>query len=320
MKNSLLFDFQVNKEKNQILVSREFAAEKELVWLAWTTPELIDLWWAPKPYFTKTKTMDFRNGGTWLYAMCGPNEEVHWCRADYEQIVQHESFAALDAFCNEEGEINTDFPRSHWTNQFVSMGNTTRVDIVIQYNSLDELQQIVEFGFKEGFTAALENLDQYFSAQLLLQKKFKKSNAARTSFYVNFPGNTEEVFEFYRSVFRTEFNGGIHRFGDIPVGEGQPPVAEELKKMILHVELPLLGNTILMGTDAPKEMGFTLTPGNNMHIQLEPDSREEATRLFNELSVGGKIEMPIADAFWGAYFGSFTDRYGINWMINYTNV
>ncbi len=92
---------------------------------------------------------------------------------------------------------------------------------------------------------------------------------------------------------------------------------ENVKKMVLHVELPLLGGHILMATDAPKEFGFTVTPGNNMHINLEPESREEAKRLFDELSEGGKIEMPIQDMFWGAYFGSFQDQYGINWMINY---
>ncbi|WP_226789754.1 VOC family protein [Flagellimonas hadalis] len=89
--------------------------------------------------------------------------------------------------------------------------------------------------------------------------------------------------------------------------------------MVLHIELPLLGGHILMGTDAPKEMGFTLTQGNTMHIQLEPDSKEEAQRLFDELSIDGKIEMPIQDMFWGAYYGSFTDKYGINWMINFQN-
>ena len=89
--------------------------------------------------------------------------------------------------------------------------------------------------------------------------------------------------------------------------------------MVLHVELPIVGGHILMGTDAPKEMGFTLTKGNNMHINLEPDSREEAKRLFDALSEGGQIEMPIEDTFWGAYYGSFTDKFGINWMINYQN-
>lgn len=136
---------------------------------------------------------------------------------------------------------------------------------------------------------------------------------------MNFPGNTEEAFLFYRSVFRTEFINGIQRFGEIPAEAGHPPIAEAIKNMVLHVELPLLGGHILMGTDAPKEMGFTLAKGNNMHICIEPETREEAKRLFDELSVGGNITMPLADMFFGAYFGEFSDKYGINWMINYQN-
>lgn len=93
-------------------------------------------------------------------------------------------------------------------------------------------------------------------------------------------------------------------------------MAESVKKMVLHVELPILGNHVLMGTDAPKEMGFTVTQGNNMHIQLQPDSRAEAERIFKALSEGGVVSMPLQDMFWGAYFGSFSDKFGINWMVN----
>ena len=82
----------------------------------------------------------------------------------------------------------------------------------------------------------------------------------------------------------------------------------------MHIELPILGGHVLMGTDAPKSMGFTITLGNNVH--LEPDSRAEADRLFNGLSAGGKVEMPLQDMFWGAYFGSFTDQFGIRLMVN----
>lgn len=96
-------------------------------------------------------------------------------------------------------------------------------------------------------------------------------------------------------------------------------MADAIKKMVLHVELPIVGGHILMGTDAPKEMGFTITTGNNMHISIEPESRDEANRIFDELSAGGVITMPLADMFFGAYFGEFTDRFGINWMINYQN-
>ena len=92
---------------------------------------------------------------------------------------------------------------------------------------------------------------------------------------------------------------------------------DAVKKMILHIELPIIGNHVLMGTDAPKEMGFTVVQGNNMHLSLEPATREEAKRIFDALSLNGNVTMALQDMFWGAYFGSFTDQYGINWMINY---
>ncbi|MEO8515815.1 MAG: SRPBCC domain-containing protein [Flavobacterium sp.] len=318
MNSNLLFDFSVNKENHNITVKREFAAQLDLVWDAWTKPELLDLWWAPKPYQTKTKSMDFRVGGYWFYAMVSPENVAHWCRADYDKIEPLKSFAALDAFCDEDGDINHDFPRSHWTNSFVPNGQSTTVNIVIQYKKLEDLEKIIEMGFKEGFTMALSNLDQYIESQFKLRAALKTDNAQRVCNYLNFPGNTEEAFEFYKSVFKTEFSGdGIHRFGDIPAEAGHPPLSDLVKKMVLHIELPILGNHVLMGTDAPKEMGFTVTQGNNMHISLEPSTREEAKRIFDELSSGGNTTMPLQDMFWGAFFGSFTDRYGINWMVNH---
>ncbi|CAH0996301.1 hypothetical protein EMA8858_02432 [Emticicia aquatica] len=142
---------------------------------------------------------------------------------------------------------------------------------------------------------------------------------AKTSTYLSFPGNTEEVFNFYKSVFGTEFTGdGFQKFGDMPATEGQPPMSDADKKLILHVGLPILGGHILMATDAPESMGFTVIAGNNVHINLEPDSREETTRLFEALSEGGNITMPLQDMFWGAFYGSCTDKYGTNWMVNFT--
>lgn len=318
MNSNLLFDFSVNKEKKTITVKREFAANLEMVWDAWTKPELLDLWWAPKPYVTKTKTMDFREGGFWLYAMVAPTGEAHWCRADYKKIDTHKSYSALDAFCDDSGDkINTDFPRSLWTNSFSENASTTTVNIVIEYKELTDLEKIIELGFKEGFTMAMGNLDQYIEEQFKLRASMRTDHKARVCTYLNFPGNTEEAFLFYKSVFKTTFNGpGIQRFGDLPADANQPPVDDSVKNMVLHVELPTLANHILMGTDAPKEMGFTVTQGNNMHISLEPETRAEAKRIFDELSAGGTISMPLQDMFWGAYFGSFTDKFGINWMVN----
>ncbi len=141
---------------------------------------------------------------------------------------------------------------------------------------------------------------------------------ARTSTYLNFPNNTEEAFNFYKSVFGGEFNGGINRFKDIPVDDNAPAMSDELKNLVMHVELPITGGHILMGTDAPEQMGFKIKFGNNIYINLEPDTRDETKRLFNALSSGGKVEMELQDMFWRAYFGSCTDKYGVQWMFNCT--
>ena len=139
---------------------------------------------------------------------------------------------------------------------------------------------------------------------------------ASTSTYLNFARNTEKAFNFYRSVFGTEFNGPVARFGDIPPQEGMPPMAEADKNLVMHIELPIVGGHKLMGTDAPESMGFKMNFGNNVHINLQPDTREETKRLFEKLSVGGIVTMELQDMFWGDYFGSCTDKYGVQWMVN----
>lgn len=321
MKTALLFDFSVDKAKNTIHVQREFAASVDLVWSAWTEPELLDQWWAPKPYKTVTTHMNFAEGGYWLYYMLSPENEKHWCRADYYTIVNQKSFTGKDAFCNELGEISKEHPRSLWHVTFEGREESTVVNIEIQYESLTDLETIIQMGFKDGFTMALGNLDQYIEAKFKLRTELRRATQPRVATYLNFPGNTEEAFRFYQSVFKTEFLGnGIQRFGDLPADANQPPIAESVKKMVLHVELPILGNHVLMGTDAPKEMGFTVIPGNNMHICVEPESREETKRLFDTLSQGGNITQPLQDMFWGSYYGSFTDKFGINWMVNYQSI
>lgn len=121
---------------------------------------------------------------------------------------------------------------------------------------------------------------------------------------------------FYQSVFGGEFQGGIHRMGEVPTQEGQPPMSEEDKNLVMHVALPILGGHVLMGTDAPPSMGFSVKFGNNVYINLEPDTRVETERLFNLLSQGGKVEMPLQEMFWGDYFGSCVDKFGVQWMFN----
>lgn len=139
---------------------------------------------------------------------------------------------------------------------------------------------------------------------------------ARVSTYLNFAGNTEQAFNFYKSVFGGEFVGGITRMGDAPAQPGAPTLSEADKKIVMHVALKTLGGHMLMGTDAPESMGFKVVFGNNIYINLEPDTKAETDRLFKALSAGGEIEAQLHDAFWGAYFGSCTDKYGVQWMFN----
>ncbi len=142
---------------------------------------------------------------------------------------------------------------------------------------------------------------------------------AKTSTYLNFTRNTEEAFLFYKSVFGGDFIGGIHRMGEVPTQEGQPSLSDADKELVMHVALPILGGHVLMGTDAPESMGFTLTRGNTVFINLEPDTREETRRLFAGLSDGGTVGMPLQEMFWGDYFGSCTDKFGVQWMFNCSN-
>ncbi|MDQ3142362.1 MAG: VOC family protein [Bacteroidota bacterium] len=131
--------------------------------------------------------------------------------------------------------------------------------------------------------------------------------------YLNFNGNTEEAFHFYKSVFGGEFIT-LQRFKDTPEGD-KLPLSDQDK--IMHIALPLGSGTILMATDVLESMGQTLNPGNNFSISIDTQSKEEAEKYYHRLSEGGIIEMPLEDAFWGAYFGMFSDKFGIQWMINY---
>jgi PhnB protein len=302
----------------KLLVVREFDAPLAQVWNAWTQSEILDQWWAPKPYRAITKTMDFREGGFWLYDMSGPKGESTLCREDFKTINVHKCITNSVSFCDQEGNQDANFPVMHWKKEFKETDGSTTVNIEIRFDSDADLETIVKMGFQEGFTAGLSNLDHYLSTQFKLRKESKTSNAARVTTYLNFPGKTEEALNFYKEVFNGEFTGvGLRRFGDITLPPEVPPMSDADKKLIIHAELTIMAGHILMATDAPESMGFKMETGNNMHINLEPGSRAETQRLFDALSVGGIVTMPLSDMFWGAYFASFTDKYGINWMLNY---
>ncbi len=159
-------DFVVNKENNSIRVKREFAAELPLVWDAYTNPEILDQWWAPKPWKAKTKSMDFRDGWHWHYAMVGPAGEEHWAWADYKHIEIQRVFTGLDAFADAEGNVNKDLPQSKWEVKFTDKGQVTLVEFDITYPDLAQLEATIQMGFKEGLTSAMEGLDEIFASGL----------------------------------------------------------------------------------------------------------------------------------------------------------
>jgi len=162
MKSNLLMNFTVNKETSTVNVKREFNASLADVWSAWTEAALLDQWWAPAPWKSRTKNMEFKEGGRRLYAMVGPQGEEHWAIADFTSISPKSNFKYLDAFSDSEGNLNQDFPRSDWNVNFTEKGNATIVAIAIKHEKLSDLEKIIEMGFKEGFTIAMEGLDKIF--------------------------------------------------------------------------------------------------------------------------------------------------------------
>lgn len=140
---------------------------------------------------------------------------------------------------------------------------------------------------------------------------------SKVSVYLNFMGNTEEAFNFYKTVFKTEFTAPVFYNRELPALTDMPEIPEDEKSKVMHVALPLLGGVEIMGTDMLASMGHTLKPGNNVSINLEPDTKEETDRLFTALSDGGAEIFPLQDMFWGAYWGSCVDKFGTRWMFNY---
>lgn len=141
---------------------------------------------------------------------------------------------------------------------------------------------------------------------------------ASVSIYLNFMGNTKEAFEFYKSVFGTDFSSPFMFNRDIPTHPGMPPFSDDDKAKVMHVALPILGGIQIMGTDMLESMGHKLKIGNNTTINLEPDSKEEVDRLYKALSEGSSESMAPQDMFWGAYWGVCLDKFGVRWMFNYT--
>lgn len=152
--------FNVGDDKKTLIVERTFSAPISKVWEAWTTQELLEQWWAPKPWHAETKTFDFREGGHWHYAMVGPKGERHWGWMDYRKIDPENMFEGFDVFCDEAGEPNNNLPGADWKNEFEDLNGSTKVTITTVYASAKDLDTVMEMGMEQGLSQALDQLEE----------------------------------------------------------------------------------------------------------------------------------------------------------------
>jgi uncharacterized protein YndB with AHSA1/START domain len=155
--------FTKNADGKKITVVKEFDADVEQVWKAWTTREQLDNWWAPKPWKAVTKKMDFKEGGTWLYKMAGPNGEQQWASFEYKKIDAPHYFIAADSFTDENGNRDTKMPSQKWKNTFTKTNEGTKVEVELSFEKKEDMDKILQMGFEEGFTSGLDNLDDLLS-------------------------------------------------------------------------------------------------------------------------------------------------------------
>jgi uncharacterized protein YndB with AHSA1/START domain len=167
MNKAALFNFTVDLEERMITVERSFKAPLDMVWAAWTEAEILCQWWAPKPYECVIKSLDFREGGQWLYCMVGPEGDRHWGVFDFETIRPKTFFSGYDAFSNDEGMTDPTKPRMHWENSFREEDDRTVVKILIRCGSAEDLEGIIRMGFKEGFTQGLQQLEELLAQQTI---------------------------------------------------------------------------------------------------------------------------------------------------------
>jgi uncharacterized protein YndB with AHSA1/START domain len=158
MKNDLLFDFTVDKSAKKAFINREFDADLSLVWDAFTKPEILDQWWAPKPWASKTKVMNFEVGGRRFYAMVSPEGQERWSIQKYTSISPKTNFKFLNAFADKDE--NPELPGSDWDLSFSEQNGTTKVSVTIYNESLARMEKMIEMGFKEGFSMTLKNLEE----------------------------------------------------------------------------------------------------------------------------------------------------------------
>jgi len=319
---------EILTNKQTFTLVREFDAPRKEVFNAFADADALNEWWGPAETKNSVVKLDFRPGGIFHFKM-EANGKVNYGRFLFGKIEPYDLLEFSNAFADDKANVvKAPFDIELPLEIFYRIVLTERKGVTtltltgspvnptaVQQEAFDSINE----GMHEGFGKTFDKLDVYITTQKRIHRQLKTSNKARVTTFFNFPGKTEEAFNFYKSVFGGEFTGvGLQRFGDVELPKEMPPLSDADKKLIIHAELTIMGGHVLMATDAPESMGFQLTTGNNMHINVEPETRKETKRLFDALSNDGTVTMPLEDMFWGAYFGSVTDKFGINWMFNCT--
>lgn len=319
----------INEKINELVITRIFDAPKELIFKTLTEAKHLANWWGPKGLQLEVISIDVKPGGIFHYAMKSPDGQEMYGVFNYIEVVEPDKLVFTNSFADKFGHpirapFSEVFPikiHNTWTLYEVA-GKTTLILKGMPYEASEEEHTFFENMYpsmNEGFAGTFDQLDIYLKTKFQLYTNYKTDSKARVTTYLNFPGKTEEAFNFYKNIFKGEFTGeGLKRFGDIEMPAEYPPMDEETKRLIIFAELTILGGHVLMATDSPESMGFKMQHGNNMHINLEPENKEETKRLFDALSAEGNITMPLQDMFWGSYFGTCVDKYGINWMFSFT--
>ena len=319
---------EILSNKKTFTLVREFDAPRKEVFNAFADADALNEWWGPAETTNSVVKLDFRPGGIFHFKM-EANGRVNYGRFLFAKIQPYELLEFSNAFADEKANVvkapfDIELPLEIFYRIVLTERNGKTMltltgsavnPTVMQQEAFESINE----GMQDGFGKTFDKLDVYIASQKRIHRQLKTSTKARVTSYLNFNGNTEEAINFYKSVFGGEFTGvGLQRFADVELPAEVPPMSEADKKLILHAELTILGGHVLMATDAPESMGFTLTTGNNMHINVEPESRKETKRLFDALSKDGTVIMPLEDMFFGAYYGQCTDKFGINWMFHYT--
>lgn len=191
MKSKQKTEFVVDKAKNQIRMRRAFKANRQLVWNCYTKSELLDRWFAPKPFTTKTKSMNFEEGGHWHYAMIDPDGQEYWGLTKYVTIQPIDFYTTEDAFSNEKGEVNDELPTSTWKVTFIEQEDSTMVETIVEYESLQDVDTVISMGMEEGMYSTLERLDE------LLENIQQTNNANTIQIQTSINADLKTVWAFY---------------------------------------------------------------------------------------------------------------------------